>query len=206
VLGNGWTARLTGYDKYKLPSSPLQYASKLMMVKPLPLGVQYNSAYIISEREVAPAEHGGVGEQPDEVPLVRQERPAARAATGLIVVDVAAPGVGGTGSGTTSGRGDASPILAPAPRRATAGTQEDELLLAVALAPPDGEPGPPPEHGPRGAALLAPRRRRRRRRPPGRPRAERLRRHRVVVVVRGSWQRCRCRCRIPPPVHRQMPS
>jgi hypothetical protein len=53
--------------------------------------------------------------------------------------------------------GAASPLLAPAPEPAGGGAQKDELLLAVALAAPDGEPGPPPEHGPRGAALLAPR-------------------------------------------------
>jgi hypothetical protein len=63
--------------------------------------------------------------------------------------------------------------------------------FAVALAAPDGEPGPPPEHRPRGATLLAPRLGGRcygYDRPPGRPQAEHLCRHRVevVVVVRGS--------------------
>jgi hypothetical protein len=85
--------------------------------------------------------------------------------------------------------GAASPLLAPAPGPAGGGAQEDELLLVVALAAPDGETGLPPKHGPRGAALLAPRLGGRRcGRPPGRPRAKHLCRHRVevAVVVRGS--------------------
>jgi hypothetical protein len=68
--------------------------------------------------------------------------------------------------------GAASPLLAPAPGPAGGGAQEDELLLAVALAALDGEPGLPPEHGPRGASLLAVRLGGRRcgcGRPPGHP-------------------------------------
>lgn len=169
-----------------------------------------------SEREVAPVEHGGVGEQPNEVLLVRQERPPAlRGTAALITVDVIAPGVGtttGGGGGSAGGTlHGTSPLVVPAPGRPAGGgggggAQEDELLLAVALAPPDDEAGPPPEHGPRGAALLAPRRARGgRRRPPGGPGAEHLRRHRVEVVdivARGRWRWRRRRIL----VHQQEPS
>ena len=68
-----------------------------------------------SERVVAAPEHGGVGEQPDEVLLVRQERPPARAIAGPGAARVVAPGVaaesGGCGTAVSVSTGTASPPL-----------------------------------------------------------------------------------------------
>ncbi|PWZ33480.1 hypothetical protein Zm00014a_026129 [Zea mays] len=130
----------------------------------------------VLERVVAPAQPTDVGEQPDELLLVRQVRtpPAAAASTVISQLMRHAACLAAAASFIHF-------LVTPTrTKRIRNGGEEHELLLAVAVAAADEAvaDAAPAEDGARGAALPAPARGRGRRRlPAGRPQAVALRRH-----------------------------